>query len=62
MSSDLKDARWQLAEDMATRDGFDWFKIGPIMKNGYLEHAQSRLNNSDNSEIERLAHRFRTEN
>lgn len=61
MSSALKDARWQLAEEMATGDGFDWFKIGILMRNGYLQHAQSRLNNADDSEIDALAAKFRSE-
>lgn len=61
MSSDLKDARWQLAEEMATGDGFDWYAIGYTMKSGYLAHAQERLDNSDQAEIDRLAAKFRQE-
>ena len=60
MSRDLKDARWQLAEEMATGDGFDFSKLGFFMKNGFLEAAQNYLaGGASRDEITELARRFR---
>lgn len=62
MSSDLKDARWQLAYDMAEEDGFDPYSMGFYMKAGYLDTAQERLDSASGQEmIEQLAKRWREE-
>lgn len=60
MSSDLKDARWQLASTMAEDDGFDWYQIGYHMKAGYLDAAQIRLITAP-SLVPELAEKWRKE-
>ena len=58
MSSDLKDARWQLACDIADADGFEWDKIGFHMRAGYLGMAQGHLN-ANPERIPALAEKWR---
>ena len=52
MSSDLKDARWQLACDIADADGFEWVRAG------YLGMAQGHLN-ANPERIPALAEKWR---
>ena len=58
MSSDLKDARWQLAYGMADADGFEWDKISFHMRDGYLGTAQEHLN-ANPERIPALAEKWR---
>lgn len=58
MSSALKDARWQLAEDYATEDGKDWFAMDYHWQGRYLEAARTRLGLAPEQFIERLAKKF----
>lgn len=58
MSSTLKDARWQLAEEMATEDGFDFYEMDYIDKTDYLNAAEDRLLGQPQEFINRLAARF----
>lgn len=59
MSSDLKDARWQLAEEMATEDGVDFFDMEYETRELYLTVARQRLAVVPQSTIEELATKFR---
>lgn len=60
MSSDLKDARWQLAMEIAYDDGKDFYEMGYPLKSAYLAVAQNRLNSAWGQEqIPALAQRFR---
>lgn len=63
MSSNLKDARWQLAERYAEGDGIDIYDFpGPVTE-GYLNSAQKFLEENGTSEmIEALASAFRSKN
>ncbi|QAU07349.1 hypothetical protein SEA_ALLEB_14 [Microbacterium phage Alleb] len=63
MSSDMKDARWQLAIDIAEEDGKSLYGMSYMMQRGYLDVAQKRLDSAWGAEnVEALARRFRTEN
>lgn len=63
MSSNLKDARWQMAIDMARKDGHNFLSLGFRVKEAYLGIATNTLESDrfrDNPElIENLAARFR---
>lgn len=59
MSSDIKDARWKLAEEMATEDGGDLYSMPDETQGLYLTVAQQRLAVTPQAEIERLAAEFR---
>lgn len=59
MSSDLKDARWQLAEEMATEDGVDLYNMDYATNELYLTVAQQRLAVAPQSTIADLAAKFR---
>lgn len=59
MSSDLKDARWQLAEDLATEDGADFHEMDYATKELYLTVARQRLAVASPTVVEVLALRFR---
>ena len=59
MSSDLKDARWQLAEGMAIEDGADFHNMEYATKELYLTVAQQRLAVAPQATIEELAAKFR---
>lgn len=61
MSSDLKDARWQLAEEYATEDGKDFYAMEFDWQNRYLTAARTRLGLAPNEVIEALAAKFRKE-
>ncbi|AHL18522.1 hypothetical protein ISF9_052 [Microbacterium phage vB_MoxS-ISF9] len=58
MSSDLKDARWQLGFSMAEEDGVDWFEAGFHVRAGYLSAAQTRLD-ANPERIPALAEKWR---
>lgn len=59
MSSDLKDARWQLAEEMAVEDGVDLYNMLDGTREIYLTVAQQRLSVADSDTITDLATKFR---
>lgn len=61
MSSALKDARWQLAAEMAGDDGMDFYSADYAVKEGYLSLAQGRLEGQPQEFIDRLAKKFRSE-
>lgn len=61
MSSKLKDARWQLASEMAADDGFNFWGPYPQLRVGYLETARERLQGQSEEFIDRLAKRYREE-
>ncbi|WMI33892.1 hypothetical protein SEA_ASEGATO_17 [Microbacterium phage ASegato] len=62
MSSAMKDARWQLAEDMADSDGVKFLDLKYGVKERYLYSAQLWLERYGTSEsIDALAARFRKE-
>lgn len=62
MSSDLKDARWQLASEMAGDDGMDFYAMDYVVKSSYLGHAQAHIDSyGDTDMISRLAAKFRKE-
>ncbi|QZD97608.1 hypothetical protein SEA_PLATTE_12 [Microbacterium phage Platte] len=62
MSSNLKDARWQLAIDWAAEDGKDFLELDYHWQDRYLEPARRRLSLASTETIDALAARFRTEN
>ncbi|AXC37872.1 hypothetical protein SEA_JACKO_12 [Microbacterium phage Jacko] len=59
--SDMKDARWQLASEMAATVGFDFY--GPDVKGreAYLENARLALQGAPPEHIKALAARYRDE-
>lgn len=62
MSSKLKDARWQLAAEMAGDDGMDFYAMDYTLKDSWLHLAQKRLDSAWGAEnVERLAARFNEE-
>lgn len=62
MSSDLKDARWQLAEGYAEEDGINIYDFPGPLTEGYLNSAQKFLEEHGTREmIEALASAFRSE-
>lgn len=62
MSSDLKDARWQLAIETAEQDGADFFALDYGTKEMYLAAAQLYLGGgASRDEIAELAAKFREE-
>ncbi|QIG58556.1 hypothetical protein SEA_HUBBS_11 [Microbacterium phage Hubbs] len=62
MSSALKDARWQLAAEMAGDDGFDFYAADYCVKEAYLTLAQGRLDDQPQEFIDHLAAKFRSQN
>lgn len=61
MSSDLKDARWQLAEEIAEEDGKNIHTMSYAVRLAYLDVAQSRLDSAWGAEnVKRLAAKFRS--
>lgn len=61
MSSALKDARWQLAAEMAGDDGMDLYAMDYTLKDSWLHLAQKRLDSAWGAEnVERLAAKFRS--
>lgn len=61
MSSKLKDARWQLASEMAGDDGMDFYAMDYTLKDSWLHLAQKRLDGEPQEFIDRLAARFNEE-
>lgn len=61
MSSDLKDARWQMAEEMAAEDGADFYSMADDTKEIYLTVARRRLAVASLDSIAELAAKFRKE-
>lgn len=61
MSSALKDARWQLASEMAGDDGVDFYAADYAVKERYLRVAQGFLDAHDDDDlINGLAAKFRS--
>lgn len=61
VSSALKDARWQLAAEMAGDDGMDFYVADYAVKEGYLRIAQGFLDAHDDDDlINGLAKKFRS--
>lgn len=61
MSSALKDARWQLASEMAVDDGVDFYAADYFVQEGYLDAAQNYLSGgASREEIDALAAKFRS--
>lgn len=61
MSSNLKDARWQLAIDWAAEDGKDFLDLDYTHKQHYLDPARLRLGLASTETIDALTERFRKE-
>lgn len=60
MSSDMKDARWQLALGYAEEDGNEWDKLDYKYHEAYLQSAQAFLDkHGTRGIIEALAAQFR---
>lgn len=59
MSSDLKDARWEVAAALAKADGDDLYEMAYLDKSFYLGEAQRKLDNTDPAIIKQLAAEFR---
>lgn len=59
MSSNLKDARWQLAIEWAAEDGKDFLDLDYYWKNLYLDPARLRLDLASEGFIALLAAKFR---
>lgn len=60
MSSDMKDARWELAYKRFTAvSGVDWDDLPYREQNHLLESAQILLYHMDSEEVHRLAEEFR---
>lgn len=61
MSSDMKDARWQLALDYVAEDGYDWGNLEYEVQEAYLYDAREHLEKIGTRElIDSLAKRFRS--
>lgn len=61
MSSDLKDARFQLARDMATEDGKNFWSMRYQDRTAYLDAAQYYLEGASEEDIAKLAKKWREE-
>lgn len=59
MSSDLKDARWQLAEQMCEMVGINFFDLEYIDKQKVLDSASCILSMAGDWKIRELAKTFR---
>lgn len=60
MSSELKDARWQLASELASQDHVDFYKAANYVQESFLQMAQGAIEAADDpAEVSRLAAKFR---